>query len=263
MIPRRFIDEWAEFVNWNENIQVEQDLIMTRALVAIYNNDLLKEKLAFRGGTALHKLFLIPPARYSEDIDLVQIKAAPIGEILDQIRTTLSFIVGEKVNVNRGISITTINYRYLAEGAPPQRMKLKIEINCREHLAVYDFKEVNLSITNTWFSGRAAVKTYEPEELLGTKLRALYQRSKGRDLFDLWYAIVQLKPDSEKIIHAYKEYLAFAGIKIRKEDFIANVDEKMKDLNFRKDILGLLQPGIIFDLEVAYNLVKNEILEKL
>ncbi len=65
MIPRRYINEWRENVNWNEDIQVEQDLIITRALIAIYNDDFLKEKLAFRGGTALHKLFLNPPVRYS------------------------------------------------------------------------------------------------------------------------------------------------------------------------------------------------------
>ena len=37
---------------------------------------------------------------------------------------------------------------------------------------------------NSWFSGRCELTTYALEELLGTKLRALYQRAKGRDLFD-------------------------------------------------------------------------------
>jgi predicted nucleotidyltransferase component of viral defense system len=263
MIPRRYIDEWKEFVPWNENIQVEQDLIITRALIAIYSDDFLKKQLAFRGGTALHKLFLTPPVRYSEDIDLVQIKAAPIGEVINHLRKSLSFIDSEKVKVNRGEAMTALNYRYLADGTPPQRMKLKIEINCREHLFVYDLKEVNISIENTWFSGTAAIKTYEPEELLGTKLRALYQRSKGRDLFDLWYALIHLKLDSGKIIQAYKVYLNAAGTKIKKEDFIANVDEKMQDGNFRKDIIGLLRPGILFDIEAAHKVVTTEILERL
>jgi len=263
MIPRRYINEWREHVNWNENIQVEQDLIITRALIAIYNDDFLKEKLAFRGGTALHKLFLTPPVRYSEDIDLVQIKAAPIGEVIDHLRKALSFIIAEKVKVNRGEAMTSINYRYLADGTPPQTMKLKIEINCREHLSVYDLREITISIENSWFSGTAAVKTYEPEELLGTKLRALYQRSKGRDLFDLWYALVHLKIDSGKIIHAYHEYLNAAGTSVKKEDFIANIDEKMQDDNFRKDILGLLRPGIIFDLDAAHQVINTEILYKL
>ena len=263
MIPRRYIAEWTEFVNWSENSQVEQDLIITRALIAIYSNDFLKDKIAFRGGTALHKLFLTPPVRYSEDIDLVQIKAAPIGEILDHLRKVLSFIEAEKVTVDRGNSMTAMNYRYLADGQPPQRMKLKIEINCREHLFVYDLKEINISIENTWFSGSALIKTYEPEELMGTKLRALYQRSKGRDLFDLWLALVQLKLDSGKLIHAYHEYLTAGDTKIKKEDFITNLEEKMLDDNFRKDIVGLLRPGITFDIDIAHKLVKTEILDKL
>jgi len=201
--------------------------------------------------------------KISEDIDLVQIKAAPIGEVIDHLRKSLSFIIAEKVKVNRGEAMTAINYRYLADGAPPQKMKLKIEINCREHMSVFDLKEVNVSIENSWFSGNAAVKTYEPEELLGTKLRALYQRSKGRDLFDLWYALVHLKLDSVKIIYAYNEYLNAAGTKIKKEDFIANIDEKMQDDNFRKDILGLLRPGIKFDLDAAHQVINTEILHKL
>jgi predicted nucleotidyltransferase component of viral defense system len=159
--------------------------------------------------------------------------------------------------------MTTLSYRYQADGVPPQRMKLKIEINCREHLAVFGFKEINISIVNTWFSGRAAIKTYEPEELLGTKLRALYQRSKGRDLFDLWHAIEQLHLDPAKIIHAYFEYLASAGTKIKKDDFIGNVEEKMQDSSFRNDIVGLIRPGINFNIDAAYQLIKTEILEKL
>lgn len=51
--------------------QVEQELIICRALVDMYSHQPLAESLVFRGGTALFKLHL-SPARYSEDIDLVQ-----------------------------------------------------------------------------------------------------------------------------------------------------------------------------------------------
>jgi predicted nucleotidyltransferase component of viral defense system len=79
MIPQAYIIEWSNNVPWSTNEQVEQDLVICRALVAIFNDDFLAENLAFRGGTALHKLFLSPQPRYSEDIDLVQIKAAPLN----------------------------------------------------------------------------------------------------------------------------------------------------------------------------------------
>jgi len=206
MIPRRYIEEWRQTVEWIDSFQVEQDLIIMRALVAIFSDDFLKERLAFRGGTALHKLFTIPAARYSEDIDLVQIKPAPIGEVLTHLRKALLFIEGAKINVDRGEAMTTMHYRFLSEDNPPLKMKLKVEINCREHLVVYGLKPVKIEILNTWFTGNTDVNTYEPEELLGTKLRALYQRRKGRDLFDLWYGLTKLDLRPERIINAFEQY---------------------------------------------------------
>jgi predicted nucleotidyltransferase component of viral defense system len=72
MIARRYIEEWKEFAPWSDNAQVEQDLVIERSLVEIFSDELLRTNLAFRGGTAFHKLYLKPQARYSEDIDLVQ-----------------------------------------------------------------------------------------------------------------------------------------------------------------------------------------------
>ena len=78
MIPRRYITEWKANAPWPTDAQVEQDLVIERALVALFSDPFLKEHVAFRGGTALHKIYLKPQARYSEDIDLVQIKDGPI-----------------------------------------------------------------------------------------------------------------------------------------------------------------------------------------
>ena len=79
MIQRNAIIEWREIAPWKELRFVEQDLIISRALIAIFQDEYLRSKLAFRGGTALYKLFLTQPLRYSEDIDFVQINAEPIG----------------------------------------------------------------------------------------------------------------------------------------------------------------------------------------
>ena len=80
MISRRYLEEWKEFAPWPDNAQVEQDLVIERALAEMYSDDLIRKNLAFRGGTAIHKLFLKPQARYSEDIDLVQISKGPINQ---------------------------------------------------------------------------------------------------------------------------------------------------------------------------------------
>ena len=63
MISANYITEWAAEHPWCASEQVEQDLLIARALVAIFSDPFLKERLAFRGGTALHKLYFSPQAR--------------------------------------------------------------------------------------------------------------------------------------------------------------------------------------------------------
>jgi hypothetical protein len=89
MIPAQNIVAWGNVVPWADQRQVEQDLIISRALVDIFNDDLLSAELRFRGGTALNKLHFPEPLRYSEDIDLVRTTAGPIGPILDHLRAVL------------------------------------------------------------------------------------------------------------------------------------------------------------------------------
>ncbi len=96
MIPRAYITEWRNVAPWSTNAQVEQDLVISRALVELFASPLIAESLAFRGGTALHKLFLSPQPRYSEDIDLVQIKPGPIRPILKEIGKQMRFLGTEK-----------------------------------------------------------------------------------------------------------------------------------------------------------------------
>lgn len=185
MIPLRYIEDWKEKAPWPNYAQIEQDLVIARALVEMFSDDLLKESLAFRGGTALHKLYLSPQVRYSEDIDLVQINSAPINPILKRIRERLSFL-GTKRTVKQHIHNNTVIYRFETETQPVINMRLKIEINTREHFNVLGLKEIPYKVENEWFSGECNLTGYELEELLGTKMRALYQRRKGRDLFDLY-----------------------------------------------------------------------------
>jgi len=110
MLPRRYIEEWREIAPWAEDAQVEQDLIIEKALLELFSDPFLRERLAFRGGTALHKLFLKPQVRYFEDIDLVQTAAEPIKDTISAIRKRLSFpgkpVIKQKTNNN------TMVYRF-------------------------------------------------------------------------------------------------------------------------------------------------------
>jgi predicted nucleotidyltransferase component of viral defense system len=216
MIPQRYIEEWKTQAPWQVDAQVEQDLIIARSLVEIFSDDLLKNSLAFRGGTALHKLYLTPQIRYSEDIDLVQISSEPINPILKQIRERLAFL-GTKRTVKQHIHNNTIVYRFEPEDPSINTMRLKIEINTREHFNVLGLKQIPYKVENSWFSGECMLTGYELEELLGTKLRALYQRRKGRDLFDLYWALSRQTIDVVSLTFSFHLSCFLTRDKIKKD----------------------------------------------
>lgn len=263
MIPRRFIEEWKQFSPWPENSQLEQDLIIERSLIELFSDELIRKSLAFRGGTALHKLYLKPQSRYSEDIDLVQIENGPISPVLKRIREKLSFL-GTKRTVKQHIHNNTILYRFETEIQPVIKMRLKIEINTREHFNVFGLKELPFAMDNSWFSGNCEIISYSLEELLGTKLRALYQRRKGRDLFDIYWAITNHPIQIEDILKCYREYMSFsASHSPSSKIFSSNLDEKMLEKDFNSDIQSVLRPGIEYDQQKACELVKKRLIDKI
>ena len=115
---------------------------------------------------------------------------------------------------------------------------------------------------NMWYSGLSEITSYHPEEMLGTKLRALYQRRKGRDLFDLWCGLSKLELDNQKIIYCFRQYLNFViGSTHTRKQFEINMSEKMTNPEFLRDTEGLLRPGFKYDPVEAYKLVRKELIE--
>ena len=263
MIPQAYITEWSAQVPWQTNEQVEQDLVICRALVEIFSDKFLAERLAFRGGTALHKLYLDPQPRYSEDIDLVQITNEPFGPVIDALRDKLSFLGAptrkQKENNN------TLVFRFESEFPPIQKLRLKVETNCREHFSVLGLVKFPFKVESSWFRGSCEITTYQLEELLGTKLRALYQRRKGRDLYDLHKAFTS--KDNLNITHLIKCYLEYMHFSTRispsQKEFIDNMELKMKDNEFIGDITALLRPTEKYDQSVAYANVRDSLLMRL
>lgn len=262
MIPTDFITEWRSQAPWVESSQVEQDLVISRALVEIFDDDRLAEALAFRGGTALYKLHLTPGPRYSEDIALVQKTAEPIGASIDRLRARLDSWLGDPKRSFKEGRVTLV-YRFRSEDSPPLPLRLKVEINSREHFAVLGFETRELLIRSRWFSGSSMVSTYALDELLGTKLRALYQRKKGRDLFDLWWASRHATVDLDRVVRCFGEYLGADGLRVSRAEMEANLAGKLRDRRFVADLQPLLAPRTEWDLESAFEWAFQEITPRL
>ena len=259
MIPRDYITEWRKEAPWIENFQVEQDLIISRALVDLFSHPLLSGALAFRGGTALYKLHLKPPARYSEDIDLVQTKAEPAGRMMEAVHEILDPWLG-KPQWKQTEGRVTFVYRFDSEDVPPIRLRLKVEINSREHFTIYGMQRVPFTVTSRWFNGSCYLHSYELDELLATKMRALYQRKKGRDLFDLAMALKKSSVDADRIVAAFSEYMHREGHRVTRAQFEENIAAKLRAPQFIADITPLLVSGLSWDMQTDAEAVSSRLI---
>lgn len=119
-------------------------------------------------------------------------------------------------------------------------------------------------MTNQWYNGNCQVTTYYLDELIGTKLRALYQRRKGRDLFDLHKALTTGNLNCNKVLECYHKYMEFVvDNPPSQKEFLQNMEIKMQDDEFLGDTELLLRPDEKFNPQEAYELVKSELIEKI
>lgn len=244
MIPAAYIQEWSGKAPWPDLRQVEQDLIISCALCDLFNSPALAGKIAFRGGTAINKLIFRQPLRYSEDIDLVQTRPEPIGTTIDAIREALPWL--GKCNRHQAGHSMHLVFKFAPEVDPETSLKLKVEINTREHESLFDTKQYPFEVDCSWHQAKTEILSFEPEELFGTKLRALLQRRKNRDLFDLREGLKQLSMDPDKLIASFEHYLALEGTPITRAIAERRMLEKL-GRSLTDDIAPLLPAGIRFD----------------
>ena len=254
MIPASYIQEWSTKAPWPTSQQVEQDLIISRALCDLFNAPALAGKIAFRGGTAIHKLLFKQPLRYSEDIDLVQTQAEQIGTTASAIRESLSWL-GDCKREQAGHSMHFV-FRFAPEAQPDTTLKIKVEINTREHDSVLGIRQYPFAVENGWYQATTSIASFAPEEIFGTKLRALLQRRKNRDLFDLHMGLQQLSMNPDTLLTCFDHYLALEGKPITR----ANAEQRMLEKLTRsltEDIAPLLPPGIHFHEDDAVDAFEN------
>jgi len=249
MIPMMNIIAWSAAAPWADIRQVEQDLIISRALIELFADPMLARELRFRGGKALHKLNFPRPLRYSEDIDLVRTTAGPIGPILDRSRKRLEPWLGSAA-FEQSNTAPKLRFRAPAEDGSGD-IRLKIEINTQEIEAFDPPRAIRYRVENPWYAGEAAISTFSREELLATKLRALLQRNKGRDLFDLFEALETFEAlDHARVVECFGLYLARGGTPISR----AQAEERM----FAK----LAAPGFMTDIRPLLSASRAELLSE-
>lgn len=231
--------------------------MLSRLLCEIASHPLLRDELAFRGGTCLHKIHLPHALRYSEDLDYVRATHGPIGPLLNALRE-----IAEAVGMEAATDVSQFPKFFFRStfGSGAGRLQVKVEINTYETAPARSHIRLPHQVESPWWSGSAEVLTFEPAELIATKLRALYQRRKGRDLFDLWLALTQIGLDPDEILACLGPY--------RPDGYttataVANLREHVGDPGFRTDLLDLVGEETGFDVDEASALVTEKLLQHL
>ena len=157
----------------------------------------------------------------------------------------------------------TFYYRFDSEDNPPIRLRLKVETNTREHFALLGYTKIPFQVSSRWFSGSAKITTFEIDELLATKLRALYQRRKGRDLFDLATALENPAVKPDRLLEAFSGYMEKGEGRITRAMFERNLAAKLRMPEFAADIGPLLAPGYKWNMENAARSVSERLIARL
>jgi len=260
VIPEAAITQWGTSRSWPSPAAIEQDLLLARMIVEIYNHPVLAAELVFRGGTCLHQVVLDAPLRYSEDLDFVRRTNAGIGPLFDALREVAAD-VGLRV---RGTDIgqhPKMRLTAAGEDDPNVLLRIKVEINTHETSPAERLVTRPFSVTSSWFSGRTQVRTFTDAELVSTKIRALYQRKKGRDLFDMWLGVTELGLSGAQLLAAFGPYRPEG---LTPELAIDNLRAKLADEAFRSDLAPLLSTvPADYDIDRAGELVIAEVLSHL
>jgi predicted nucleotidyltransferase component of viral defense system len=239
MIPRMNIVAWGQTVPWVEQRQIEQDLIISRALIELFNAPSLQGQFRFRGGTALNKLHFPKPLRYSEDIDLVRTSPGPIGPVLQAARAILEPWMG-KAKFDQSPVAPKLRFRITPEDQSAT-IRVKVEINTRERTAYDPERILPFAVNNPWFTGSANIATFSTEEVLATKLRALLQRDKGRDLIDLAHATTEFRGlNAGRVVECFGQYLAASDQAISRAEAEERMFAKLENADFLADVRPLL-----------------------
>ncbi len=226
MITQAELTHWATVVPWTRDDQVEQDLVLSRLIIEFARHPLLGSELVFRGGTCFHKLWLDRPWRYSEDLDYVRRTDGGVGEIFDAIRSVATDVGFEKVGRHPKVKLRAA---LVGGGA----LQVKVEMNTFERSPARPTVTRQLAVSSPWFVGEADVATFAIEELTATKVRALYQRRKGRDLFDLWLAVEHGGASVDGIVECFEPYRPDGWTTDRA---LENLDAKLALADFSNDL---------------------------
>lgn len=241
---------WADQQGIPDLLFAELDYRLDKTLEALYRDDFLSKRLCLKGGTAINKLYLGETSRLSVDLDFNHLGSKE--EVLKERREVRERIVellkkqddSYDIHSERRYEQTRIKARYKTVAGPVR--SFKIEISHVERFPI--ISPVKRHIITP--EGSAGVITYTLEELTSTKLRALFERFKGRDIYDLYF-ISQLKLNPTITRKMFLYYFYRAHKVFNPKIHYKNLIKRYESGNYIDDVMAFVKPTVKFDLTTA------------
>jgi len=224
--------------------KIEKDCVLTYVLKKIYESN-LKNNLVFKGGTALHKLYL--HKRISIDLDFTEAVPVSIDELksIIEIKEIKSKI--KEVNKTENSTKTILSYTSVLE----YKNNIVIDISRREKPLL---GTITKELISPYFK-KFDILTFQLEELIAEKIRAAIQRNKPRDYLDIYYILSKGTLDLNKTMEISKKKVEATGDKFDIGKIFTNLD-LVKSL-WKQDLTGLLVD--IPDFDKAMKRIKNKL----
>lgn len=174
----------------------EKDYFLAFTSRVIYESD-LKDKLIFKGGTAIHHVYL-PQLRFSEDLDF---STNEINVSLEQVLNIFKDFDCLEIK-KHFISNATIKIeRLMYSGVLEQPNSLKVEIDFLQNVVL---PPLELDYNN-FYGINTKVRVMDIREIAAEKIRAMNERARYRDFYDFSMIIKKIGVDVDEAVDLVKQ----------------------------------------------------------
>lgn len=228
----------------------EKDYFLTLISKIVYNSP-LRNKLVFKGGTALHHCYL-NQMRFSEDLDFTSLDPNIKLEDIKKIFKPFNFLEIKKEYTSKA----TIKLERLAYNGPlGQSNSLKLEIDFIQNviLPAKDLKYNNIWKVNT------KVKVMDIREIVAEKLRATSDRARYRDFYDLFHIFKNYKIDLREVrkLVEQKEVRKEISQRSRLANWTIAKQEKSGDIYYSEEVENKKIEELLKKIDIGTIKIRN------
>ena len=227
----------------------------------IENDQLLKDKIALKGGTAINLTMMDLP-RLSVDIDLDYVGSLDREQMLadrEKINTHLfKYLKANDYNLSLKsksyFALDSRVYEYKNAGNVKDNLKIEINYMLRTHALELQKRQINLQ----WLSDPINVLCVNPIEIFGTKIVALLTRAAARDLYDV-YNMIQyrlFKGDDLKELEKCVAFYSAVGAERAPTGFRLDNIDSITMQKIKTDLYPVLRNSERFNLKNTQEIIK-------